>query len=74
MKEAQPGKSMRDPLCQRKVGNAPKQFIDIEEVNENLAKKAMASASIDDLDADFYGDEGFNEDEFDLEGFEDFKE
>ena len=75
MKEMQPGKSLLDPLCQRKVGNAPKQVIDIEEMNENLAKKSAAS-SIDDLDADFYGDESFNEDEFDLEGFDDmsFKE
>lgn len=75
MKEMQPGKSLLDPLCQRKVGNAPKQVIDIEEMNESLAKKSAAS-SIDDLDADFYGDESFNEDEFDLEGFDDmsFKE
>ena len=43
--------------------------------NENLAKKSTATA-IDDLDADFYGDESYNEDEFDLEGFDDmsFKE
>ena len=74
MKEMQPGKSLRDPLCQRKVGVAPKQFIDIDEVNESLEKKALAATAIEDLDADFYGDESFNEDEFDLEGFEDFKE
>lgn len=74
MKEMQPGKSLFDPLCQRKVGKAPKQVIDIEEMNENLAKKAATSASLDDLDEDFYGDESFNEDEFDLDGFDDFKE
>lgn len=73
MKEMQPGKSLLDPLCQRKVGNAPKQFIDIEEINEQLLKKTSPS-SIDDLDEDFYGDESFNEDEFDLENFDDFKE
>ena len=71
MKEMQPGKSLLDPLCQRKVGNAPKQFIDIDEMNDNLAKKAAATTTIEDLDADFYGDESFNEDEFDLEGFDD---
>ena len=74
MKEMQPGKSLFDPLCQRKVGPAPKQFVDIEEMNDSLVKKAVSAASIDDLDEDFYGDESFNEDEFDLEGFEDFKE
>ena len=70
----QPGKSLFDPLCQRKVGKAPKQVIDIEEMNENLAKRTASSATLDDLDEDFYGDESFNEDEFDLDGFEDFKE
>ena len=74
MKEMQPGKSLRDPLCQRKVGNAPKQFVDFDEMNDNILKKNTLTASIDDLDEDFYGDESFNEDEFDLEGFEDFKE
>ena len=74
MKEMQPGKSLFDPLCQRKVGKAPKQIIDIEEMNENLVKKAVSSATLDDLDEEFYGDESFNEDEFDLEGFDDFKE
>ncbi len=74
MKELQPGKSLRDPLCQRKVGAAPKQFVDIDEMNDALSKKVVSSASIEDLDEDFYGDEDFNEDEFDLEGFEDFKE
>lgn len=74
MKEMQPGKSLFDPLCQRKVGNAPKQFVDIDEINDSLSKKAVASATIEELDEDFYGDESFNEDEFDLEGFDDFKE
>lgn len=71
MKESFPGKSLKDPLCQRKEGNPPKQFVEIEEVNEKVAKNAVANNSIDDLDADFYGDESFNDDELDLEGFDD---
>ena len=51
-----------------------KQFIDIDEMNDNLAKKAAATTTIEDLDADFYGDESFNEDEFDLEGFDEDEE
>ena len=66
MKECVPGKNLKDPLCQRKEGKAPAQFIDIDEVNEKAAKAAAISAAIDINDIDdgeFYGDEGFNEDE-----------
>ena len=41
---------------------------------ENIVKKDVSSATLDDLDEEFYGDESFNEDEFDLDGFDDFKE
>lgn len=68
MKESIPGKNLKDPICQKKEGNPAPQFMDIEEITE----KASTNSSIpSDLDADFYGDESFNDDEFDMEGFED---
>ena len=65
MKECVPGKNLKDPLCQRKEGKAPAQFIDIDEVNDKAAKAAAINASIgiDDIDEEFYGEDGFNEDE-----------
>ena len=66
IKELKKKKNLKDPLCQRKEGKAPAQFIDIDEVNEKAAKAAAISAAIDINDIDdgeFYGDEGFNEDE-----------
>lgn len=61
MKEIITGKNLRDPLCQRKEGKAPKQLIDINELNSrNDAQSATTSG---DLDEDFYGDDGFNDDE-----------
>ena len=70
MKELIPSKHLADPLCSRKVGMPPKQNIDLDEFDSKIAK-AAATTSIDDLDADFYGAEGFNEDELDLEGYDD---
>ena len=67
MKESIPGKNLQDPVCQKKEGNPPAQFVDIEVVNE----KATPATPISDLDEDFYGDESYKEDEFDAEGYDD---
>ena len=75
MKESVPGKNLKDPLCQRKEGKAPAQFIDIDEVNDKAAAAkaaAMGDLSLDDIDEDFYGEDGFNEDELgDLADYDD---
>ena len=71
MKEIITGKNLKDPLCQRKEGKAPEQFIDIDDMNEKAIAKTTA-LGIDDLDEDFYGSDGYNDDELsDLEGYED---
>ena len=70
MREMIPGKDLKDPVCEKKEGKAAPQFVDVDELNDKRA--AVQAASLDDdLDADFYGAEGFNEDELDLEGYDD---
>ena len=75
MKECVPGKSLKDPLCQRKEGKAPAQFIDIDEANDKAAAAkaaAIGAIGIDDIDEDFYGEDGFNDDELgDLSDYDD---
>lgn len=62
LKETIPGKHLHDPLCQRKEGKAPKEYIDDEELATPIPKIPDAS-NIEELDAEFYGDEDFNADE-----------
>lgn len=71
MKELIPSKNLIDPLCSRKEGLPPKQIIDMDDFDAKINQ--AAASSFDDMDADFYGSEGFNEDEFDEEGFDDLK-
>lgn len=67
MKEIVTGKTLLDPLCQRKEGKAPEQFIDIDDY-----KPSAPAATIDDMDEDFYGSNDYNDDELvDLDGIED---
>ena len=57
------GKDLENAVCTRKEGIAPKQTIDFDEMmtatNGNL-----------DLDENFYGDQDFDLDDFDPEGFD----
>jgi hypothetical protein len=56
------GKEIKAAVCTRKEGEVPKQTIDFEEstaINGSL-----------DLDENFYGDQDFDMDEFDSEGFD----
>ena len=72
MRELITGKTLYDPLCTLSLGHAPAQTIDMDEFNARMDAKAAKSASdnIDDLDADFYGNDEFNPDEFDAAGFD----
>ena len=69
LKEVVLGKSLRDPLCQRKEGKAPKEAIDLDSIAPVIPK--IVEPNIEELDAEFYGDEEFNEDE--LENFEELE-
>ena len=61
LKETVPGKSMHDPLCQRKEGKAPQEVL----ANDMFAAPAniKIDTNIEELDEEFYGDANFNEDE-----------
>lgn len=62
------GKVLKDPVCTLSVGQAPAQTVDLDEFTSKIDAKAQGG-SIDDLDEDFYGSEGYNDDEFDDQGF-----
>lgn len=62
------GKSLKDPVCTLSVGQAPPEYVDLDEFDAKIDAKAAAAAT--DLDEDFYGADSFNEDEFDAEGFD----
>ena len=56
------GEDLDKAVCSRKAGAAPAQTIDFDE--------QMISNSSIDLDENFYGDEEFNADDFDADGFD----
>lgn len=62
------GEDIDEAQITKSVGNAPQQLLDFDE--EFITKAAPIVASTTLLDDDFYGDDGYNEDELDAEGFE----
>lgn len=56
------GKEIKGAKCTKKLGEAPKQTVDFEEM-------AAAGGSLD-LDENFYGDQDFDMEDFDAEGFD----
>ncbi|MDE6454109.1 MAG: hypothetical protein K2L27_07900, partial [Muribaculaceae bacterium] len=72
MRELITGKTLKDPVCTLALGNPPAQTVDIDEFDAKIDAKAakVAAAGLDDLDADFYGNDEFNPDEFDAAGFD----
>ena len=62
LKEAIPGKSLHDPLCESKVGNPPAEDMDITEFI--TIPKIPDANNIEAIDkSEFYGDEEYDEDE-----------
>ena len=69
MTEIVTGRSLKDPVCSLSLGHAPQETIDLDEFDAKIdAKQAAITAT--DLDEDFYGDQEYNADEFDTEGFD----
>ena len=62
LKEIITGKTLDGAICSASQGNPPKQTVDFDEF-------AKTTAGID-VDENFYGDEGFESDELDQEGFD----
>lgn len=72
LKEIITGKTLKDPLCTLSIGNPPPQNIDIDEFEKKVDSKATA-LSADDFDEEFYGNDAYNDDEFDGAGFDEMK-
>lgn len=71
MKEMITRKDLKDPVCTLSKGNAPAQTIDFDDFEEKISKNNAAADSAY-LDEDFYGSEGYNDDEMDSEGYDEF--
>lgn len=56
------GKNQKSPICTLSVGEAPKQMLTAEEIK--------AETTSIDIGETFYGDESFDMEELDKEGFE----
>lgn len=70
MKQSTPGRSLKDPVCTLSMGTPPAETIDLDDFDAKIDAKAAAAASSTDIDEDFYGSTEFNEDEFDMQGFD----
>lgn len=62
LREIITGKDLDKAVCTKSIGNAPAQFIDFDTVSS-------VSSTID-TGENFYGDEGYDLDELDAEGFD----
>lgn len=62
LREIITGKDLDVAICSKSIGDAPSQFIDFETFDNSLASSTIGE--------DFYGDEGYNIDELDVDGFD----
>ncbi|MDR2817000.1 MAG: hypothetical protein LBB62_09915 [Proteiniphilum sp.] len=62
LSELIPGKSLKSPACTLSEGEAPEQIANIEDLKTDTVSLDMGES--------FYGDESFEPDELDREGFE----
>ena len=65
LREIEFGEDLDSAECIKSVGEPPVQTIDFDE----MEKKMVAQATIDDLDADFYGSDEYDISELDEESF-----
>ena len=62
------GENLDEAKCTKSLGKAPVQLLDFDEIMKK--SNAAATNDIDDLDDDFYGSDGYNDDEIDIDGFD----
>ncbi|MCQ2360386.1 MAG: hypothetical protein MJ009_02750 [Paludibacteraceae bacterium] len=68
LKEIVPGKDLKEPVCSASTGNPPEQYL-IEDFSD--LGKGGKNAGSGEIDENFYGDEDFDIDELDADGFSD---
>lgn len=71
LKEVEMGKTIKMPKCISSQGNPPVQAVAFDELLDDVIGKKGAGNSINIFDEDLYGDNLYNEDEFDPDGFSD---
>ena len=71
LKEIIPGRSLVEPVCTMKRGNAPKQFKETEEIKSVARVKTITPdvADMDALDLDQFDENSFNDDDLE-QGFD----
>jgi hypothetical protein len=62
LREIITGKNLDEAVCTKSIGNPPEQVVDFDMV--------AATSSSFDIGENFYGDEGYDMDELDAEGFD----
>jgi hypothetical protein len=60
-------KDINEAICTKSIGEAPAQVLNFDEL---MSKTPAASALGEDLNEDFYGSEGYNDDDIDPDGFD----
>ncbi len=70
MTEMITGRKLLDPVCTLSVGTPPPEAVDIDEFDAKIDAKATTAVATVDLDEDFYGNDAYNDDEFDTAGFD----
>lgn len=70
LKEIIPNRSLVEPVCTMKRGNAPRQIVNMEEFDRKIDAKtaSVGTTAIDDIDEISFPDNSFNEE--DLDGFD----
>ena len=66
LSEIIPGKNLTKPICTLSEGEAPQQIITVDEVKPEKTSE--------DFGEQFYGDESFDLDELDIDGFDGLEE
>ena len=69
MKESFPGRSLSDPICTLKRGNAPAQYVDLDEFDSKIDQTITPALPTDDLDLDIYGDDQYDDEDI-ADGFD----
>lgn len=60
------GESCDKAICTKSTGEAPAQTLNFDEL---MSKNSAAGAANDELEEDFYGSDGYNDDDIDEEGY-----